>query len=758
MPTTRRSRWRSPLLAAALAAVVTLAATAAPPAPAPPQKEQTAKEPPAAELPARDVQIGFRELGVSDPLELRGVEGIAGVPLGIRLDEVATAANLHLRYTYSPALLPDLSHLRIRVNDEVIAAVPLDREHAGMEVEREIPIDPAYFSDFNRLRFDLIGHYTRDCEDPAHSSLWATISTGSRLDLQLRPLPLAPDLALLPAPFFDRRDNKRLDLPVLLPAKPSKELLRSAGIVASWFGALAGYRGAHFPVSLDALPDDHALVFATNAERPRGLELPTVQVPTLSMLRNPQHPQSLLLVIQGADAAQLALAAEALVLGQAVLSGPQTTVQKVELGQRRPAYDAPNWVRSDRPVKLGELVTDPEDLQAHGHAPAPVRVNLRLPPDLLFWDRGIPLDLYYRYTPPAVRGNSMLSLSLNDQLIRSYPLREAPVPGKEGNLLDSVLGDGSVVDHRRLEIPAFEIGSDNQLQFQYAIEYDKQGLCRGTFTDLLRAGIDADSTVDISGFAHYTALPDLALFANAGYPFTTYADLAETAVVLPDAPGAHDLETMLFLLGRMGRITGAPALRVRIADSRSLSGLHDADLLVIGRGRNGDLLSQWGHELSLTMQDAKRQFKDAPTTPSMKAEALQPDPYRETERSVSLTTTGSLAAFLAFESPLRAGRSVVALVANTPQAQGALLDALDKPGMIRRIRGDTAIVRGQDVASYAGERPYYVGNLSLWRRVWFHLARHPALLLLLALAAGFLSAFGIYGYLRRRAETRLRAE
>ncbi|WP_083930880.1 cellulose biosynthesis cyclic di-GMP-binding regulatory protein BcsB [Solimonas variicoloris] len=739
-----RSRWLSS--AAACACAVTLAAAAAP------------EQPEALQPPARDVQIDFRELGVGSPLELRGVEGIAGVPLGIRLDEVATAATLHLRYTYSPALLPDLSHLRIRVNDEVIAAVPLDHEHAGVEVEREIPIDPAYFSDFNRLRFDLIGHYTRECEDPAHSSLWATISTGSRLDLRLRPLPLAPDLALLPAPFFDRRDNKRLDLPVLLPAKPSKELLRSAGVVASWFGVLAGYRGAHFPVSLDTLPDGHALVFATNAERPSGLDLPAVQAPTLSMLRNPQQPQAMLLVVQGADAAQLALAAEALVLGQAALSGPQTTVQKVELGQRRPAYDAPNWVRADRPVKLGELVDDPTDLQAHGHAPAPVRVNLRLPPDLLFWDRGIPLDLYYRYTPPAVRGNSMLSLSLNDQLIRSYALREAPTPGQDGNLLDGVLGDGSIVDHRRLEIPAFAIGSDNQLQFQYAIEYDKQGLCRGTFTDLLRAGIDADSTIDISSFAHYTALPDLALFANAGYPFTTYADLAETAVVLPDAPGAHDLETMLFLLGRMGRITGAPALRVRIADSHDLASLHDADLLVIGRGRNGDLLSQWGHELSLTIEDAKRQFRNAPVPPSMKANALQPDPHRAAERSVSLRTTGHLAAFLAFESPLRPGRSVVALVANTVPAQDALIEALDSPGMIRDIRGDTAIVREHEVASFASERPYYVGDLSLWRRIWFHLARHPGLLLLLALVAGFLSAFGIYGYLRRRAETRLRAE
>ncbi|MBP0645019.1 cellulose biosynthesis cyclic di-GMP-binding regulatory protein BcsB, partial [Mycobacterium tuberculosis] len=77
-----------------------------------------------------------------------------------------------------------LSHLKIRINDEVVATLPLDQEHAGQQISREIDIDPRYFTDFNRINVQMIAHYTLDhCEDPYHSSLWADISPTSTLTL-----------------------------------------------------------------------------------------------------------------------------------------------------------------------------------------------------------------------------------------------------------------------------------------------------------------------------------------------------------------------------------------------------------------------------------------------------------------------------------------------------------------------------------------------------------------------------------------------
>jgi hypothetical protein len=184
------------------------------------------------------------------------------------LDELVEAATLHLTFTFSPALLPELSHLEVLLNDEVLQTVPVDKTLAGKPQSIELALDPRYFTDYNRLRFKLIGHYTLECEFPTHSSLWASISNDSYLDLKLRQHPLRDDLALLPAPSRPARQppggRDRGDQP-----RPAPGVLKASGALASWLGTLAAYRGNHFQVLQNALPTDrHAVVLATNADRP----------------------------------------------------------------------------------------------------------------------------------------------------------------------------------------------------------------------------------------------------------------------------------------------------------------------------------------------------------------------------------------------------------------------------------------------------------------------------------------------------------
>jgi hypothetical protein len=701
----------------------------------------------------REVKLSFADLG-QGPMELRGVQAIGGINLGTRLDEVIVGAKLRLRLTYSPSLLPDLSHLRVSLNGQVLAALALPKEQAGREVEREIVLDPRYFSDYNQLRFDLIGHYTLECEDPQHSSLWATLSPRSELELSVRPLELRNELALLPAPFFDRRDNRRLTLPVVLPSQPSRALLRSVGVAASWFGVLADYRSARFPVNFDVLPQQHAMVFATNAARPSALELPQVRKPTISIIDHPAAANLKLLVFQGQDEVQLQQAVEGLVLGNPVLTGPSATVARVKY-QRRDAYDAPRWLRTDRPVKLGELVESAEALQTYGISPAPIRVNLRLPPDLFTWNRaGVPVDLRYRYTTPIERDNSMLSVSINNQLLRSYRLQPESETGTGGKLLVPLLTNVTSQQTDDFMIPAFQLASNNQLQFQFALAYHRKGLCTEVFTDNSRQSVDPDSTIDISDFPHYTALPNLALFANAGYPFTRYADLAETAIVLPDTSDRAGIEQLLFVLGRMGRHTGAVAVAYRLLDveqAQHSADVADLDLLILGTNSQA-LLSRWGKDLTLVLDDATRKFREARPAVSFVVDARA---ERGRNTQVDINASGSLGALLSFESPLRARRTIVALTGTDSSAANALVDTLEDEGKVPSIRGALTIVRAGTVQSYEAEARYYVGSLSWWQRLWFHLSQHVVLLTLVMLVTAITVALFLYGWLQRRVARRL---
>ena len=229
-----------------------------------------------APIEGRTASSTLKQLGMNYVMNLRGIEGSDSVNFDIRANEVVTSARLTLEYSYSPALLPDLSNINVLVNDEVVASLALPKETAGVLQKQVIEIPPHLITEFNRLSLQLIGHYTMQCEDPLHSSLWAKISNSSVLEIQVTQIALADDLAILPLPFFDRRDSKALELPFVFAGTLDNRSLEAAGMISSWFGALASYRGANFPVSQNQLPaTGNAIVFlrGTDPSVLSGLQL-----------------------------------------------------------------------------------------------------------------------------------------------------------------------------------------------------------------------------------------------------------------------------------------------------------------------------------------------------------------------------------------------------------------------------------------------------------------------------------------------------
>lgn len=146
-------------------------------------------------------------------------------------------ATLKLKYSFSPALIPELSHIKVLINEEVIDTIPLPKDQAGKEQSREIELDARYITSSNSLRFQLVGHYTMECEDPLHSSIWASISNKSQLILWTQKINLPTELSLLPEPFFDKNDTARLNLPFVIEESPGKGAIEAAGILATWFSA-----------------------------------------------------------------------------------------------------------------------------------------------------------------------------------------------------------------------------------------------------------------------------------------------------------------------------------------------------------------------------------------------------------------------------------------------------------------------------------------------------------------------------------------
>jgi len=705
--------------------------------------------------------LTFRQLGAQSPLNLRGGNGVAGVNFGSRSDEVITQAKLKLRYTYSPSMLADLSHIKVMLNDEVVAVVPLPKDKGGDTQQLELPLDSRLLADFNRLQFRLIGHYTNQCEDPAHSSLWAQVSNTSELTLTAQSLPLVNDLARFPEPFFDRRDFTRLTLPFVFAGQPSIGTLQAAGVLSSWFGAAAGWRGARFPTLLDSLPSSqHAVVFATNGQRPGFLaKYPPVKAPTVAIIANPNQPQRKLLLVLGRDDNDLKQAADALVLGQAAMTGAQVAVSGIKLDEPRQAYDAPNWVHVDRPTKFGELVGSQQDLEVAGQQPDQIRVNLRVPADLFTWrSRGIPIALKFRYTAPAKLDGSRLAVAINDNFVQSFNLRPAGQGGEQSSLRLPLLDDGLFASGNEVLLPAFRVGSRNQLQFQYSFVLQKEGNCNSTANDNFRAAIDPDSVIDFSGYPHFATLPNLGFFANSGYPFTKYADLSGSAVVVPAKPSSSDIEAMLTMLARMGESTGYPALRYRLVTPAQIDTVKDADLLVIGAAAQMPLLKSWHDRLPTSVNGSDRRVADSAYSANSAygwLNAANAEPNTAILGQAQIQAQGKLAALLGFESPYTPGRSVVIVTGSEPGALSQALNALDDDGKVAAMHGSAVLIRADNVESQLVGPTYQVGKLPLWTWVWFFLSERPILLAIMAVLAVCTFAFAILRLLKAVTARRL---
>jgi hypothetical protein len=704
--------------------------------------------------------LTFADLGALDPLQLRGTDGQNGVAFSVRGDEVVTGAMLHLIYSYSPALLANLSQLKVLVNGEVAATLPVPKEQAGMLVARDVSIDPRFITEFNHLNVQLIGHYTTSCEDPANSSLWATVSNASSLDLTYASLASAPDLAALPAPFFDRRDVRRLELPFVFAQKPGAGTLEAGGIVASWFGALAGYRGALFPAQLDNAPlSGNAVVFATDDQRPAGVTLPAISGPTIAVVDRAAPARGKLLLVMGRTEAELKTAAKSLGIGQNTLSGPSATItQLTELTPRVP-YDAPNWLATNRPVRFGELA-NPRDLTVFGYDADAVRINMRVPPDLFMWHtRGAPLDLRYRYTVRPARDRSSLNVSVNNGFVQALPIpAESASVFELSHYFGRIMPDRTAEARRTVRIPPLLLTPRAQLRLHFYYDIPNTGECHGRLLDNVVGAIDPNSTIDLSSFPHYMALPDLAAFANSGFPFTRMADLSETAVILPNDADSSDYSLYLLTMGRMGESTGYPVTGVTVGSADDADRYASKDLLIFGAPGKQPLLQRWAKSMPFSSDGNAHSFRLSDIAFWLQdwwhgERGVERTPARA---DLTLVSSNGAALLSGFESPLQKNRSAVALVSAAGQSDADLSSALLDADVLPKIQGAMAVIHGRDVTITSNGDAYYVGHLSPQEYLRWALSSHPLLLMLGGVLAALIIAGLFYRTLRSIAARRLK--
>src|ERR1019366_7329496 len=149
--------------------------------------------------------------------------------------------------------------------------------------------------------------------------------------------------------------------------------------------------------------------------------------------------------------------------------------------------------------------------QLQGDGAVPLNVYFRIAPDLFYSDRqNAVLRLSYRYNSIPIGPISSMQL-------------DVPVP---------------VVNLRPFS---------NSLSFDFSFQLLKKSNCQDTTPINMQGAILRDTYLDLTGYPHYAPMPNLELFVNAGFPFTRYADLGGTTVVLPPTPTEQEIEMFVTL-------------------------------------------------------------------------------------------------------------------------------------------------------------------------------------------------------------------
>ncbi|MDN0086843.1 cellulose biosynthesis cyclic di-GMP-binding regulatory protein BcsB [Yersinia nurmii] len=706
--------------------------------------------------PVRDVVHPFAKLAPPPGnFSLGGVKPDGQLEFGVRSDEVVTQATLNLEFTPSPSLTPIESQLKVYLNDELMNVTAITREQLGKPNRIQLSIDPRYITDFNRLRLVFIGHYPNACENPANSTLWLNIGKNSSLDLRYQSLPLKNDLSHFPEPFFDARDNRPLTLPIVFAAPPDVAQQKAAAILASWFGEQAQWRGQHFPAVFNQIPDRHGVIFATNDKRPDFLkDYPAVNAPTVEMISHPNNPYVKLLLVLGRDDKDLIVAATGIAQGNILFRGQNVTVDKVEQLAPRVPYDAPNWVRTERPMTFAELQQYPEQLQSNGLLPPPILLSMNLPPDLfLLRSAGIDMQLKYRYTAPILKDGSRLSVSLNDQFFTDYPL----VPNRQEStkILRLPLIQGLQDGTRAVTIPALKLGMTNQLRFDFdystLIASNAGGRCETFTTGLNHVVIDGNSTIDFSGYRHFMEMPDLRSFANAGFPFSRLADLSQTLVLVQPKPQPAQVTALLNTVGNIGAQVGYPAVGISITDDWSQAKNKDTDILMIG-----SIPPELRDDKKINLLvDATQSWVKMPNRQSIVAAATIDPMDSVPDSKTTISSEGAMSAIIGVQSPYHEQRSIVALLADSPQGYELLNDALLDTGKRAAVFGSVAVIRDSGVNSLRVGDTYSVGHLPWWERIWYALSTHPVLLAGVAVLVVVLIAMMLWRVLRVVSRRRL---
>ncbi len=589
-----------------------------------------------------------------------------------------------LRYRHSAALYATRSNLTVLINGTSIGSVPLNQPQGEIgDVVFEVPQD--LLQDYNELVVAALQNNSPTCtQDPYDPSLWTEVLPDSKLVFDFTPEGVTPDFSQFPYPLYDVLSLQANRIAYLEPAEPaSSDWLTATARLHGFLGRTAHYRSLENRMvsRLDQVePDERLIVLGSPSEQPilAELDLPfeladgafvdadgQALAPDVGLLMwaTTNQDRSPVLIVTGNGPEGVAKATQYLVQpqDQQIAAGHALVVNQVASLSSPSPRDWPGYLPEASEFQLKELHGPHQpplaDLTVRGsHAPA-LTVDFKALPDDQFLEGGR-MNLVYSYGPQVNPLTSLVDVELDGVSL-------------QGKRLTSV--EGAERKTMTVDLPRDRITPTSKLQINFRLDPRERRSCSRVTDQQLWGTIHNDTTFTVNREA-VTKLPDLDLF-KTGYPFTAPQDLSTTTVVMPTAPTPEDLELMLELVERLGRLSAADSIQLTVypVDQLPADQRDSKHLVAIGtkdRFPFPDLLTQSGFALQ---QNLGRQWGTSQVQTLPDQEGLM--------KSVM--------------SPWNDQRLVLALSGRSDTSLTQVTDLLRHDPLFYQIKGDTVLVSAQ---------------------------------------------------------------
>ncbi|MGF1567367.1 MAG: cellulose biosynthesis cyclic di-GMP-binding regulatory protein BcsB [Nodosilinea sp.] len=608
-------------------------------------------------------------------------------------------AKVLLRYRHSPALYATRSNLTVLINGTSVGSVPLNQPVGEIgEIVFEVP--PDVLQDYNELRVTALQNNSPTCtQDPYDPSLWTEVLPDSKLVLAYAPQVVTPDLSQFPYPLFDELSLQTGQIAYLQPpGSPPSSWLTAAARLQTYLGRTAYYRPLdnRLVQSVESLkPNERLVVLGTPAQQPQlaNLTLPftlregqfvgKLALPFtlldeqfvdeegkplpddvgLLMWATANQGKSPVLVVTGNGEAGVAKAVQYLVQPQdrQIATGQALIVNQVSQLPPPPPRQWPGYLPEAKTFELKDLTprNQPplEDVTVRGSQAPALSIDFKaLPDDQIL--QGSQMQLSYSYGPQVNPLTSLVDVELDGVSIK-------------GERLTSVQG----ATHKTLtvDLPRDRVTPTSKLQVNFRLDPRERRSCSRVTDQQLWGTIHTDTSFTLNRTA-VTNLPDLDLL-KTGFPFTAPQDLSATAVVVPKDATATDIQIMLELAQRLGRLSQADSVQLTVYHPDDLPDTvrNEQHLVVIGaesRFPFPDLLTQTGFSLRGNLA---RQWGDSQVQPLPDGEGVM--------KSVI--------------SPWNDQRVVLALSGREDVGLAQVADLLRHDSLFYKIDGDTVLVSAQ---------------------------------------------------------------